>query len=294
MFQIGLLQGINQPSAVGRGPCSDTLERGNTVFFSGCPPFGPSRVRTRCEPPPLVARGELTPRRPYSPSAFRGRGDSPARHLASSGRPDDQKHVPEVDTTTPAVVLKFDPNVMHHGGLASSAAWAGWACRCTACTRDRWAPAASSRYLRAASSGSPTPRTRSGCWRGCCGWPSRIGRPAVLFADGRRGRDLPGRARGRLRRCSCSRTRPRTCPGGWPASTRCTSCAASWACPPRRPRWPGRPRRPASSPRPAGFPLIAKLTTPWRGQRPAAQHHDRADASRSSDAYGACARPGRA
>jgi 3-hydroxyisobutyrate dehydrogenase-like beta-hydroxyacid dehydrogenase len=40
----------------------------------------------------------------------------------------------------------------------------------------------------------------------------------------------------------------RTCPGGWPASTRCSSSAGNWGCPPRRPRWPGHPGRRRSSP----------------------------------------------
>ena len=62
---------------------------------------------------------------------------------------------------------------------------------------------------------------------------------------------------------SCSRIRPRTCRAGSPASTRCTSSAASSACPAREPPSPASPGAAREFASAVGYPLIAKLTTPW-------------------------------
>src|SRR5260370_39927795 len=53
------------------------------------------------------------------------------------------------DVTTPAVVLKFDPNVMHHGGLGAIRSLGRLGVPAYGVHAGPWAPAANSRYLQA-------------------------------------------------------------------------------------------------------------------------------------------------
>jgi D-aspartate ligase len=52
------------------------------------------------------------------------------------------------DVSTPAVVLKFDPNVMHHGGLGAIRSLGRMGVPVYAVQESSWSPAAHSRYLR--------------------------------------------------------------------------------------------------------------------------------------------------
>ena len=99
------------------------------------------------------------------------------------------------DTGTPAVVLKFDPNVMHHGGLGVIRSLGRAGVPVYGVHEGTWAPAASSRYLAGRFFWQPSPadvervyvRTAASC---------RAHRPALgPHHDRRRGRDLPRRAR---------------------------------------------------------------------------------------------------
>jgi hypothetical protein len=58
------------------------------------------------------------------------------------------------DMSTPAVVLKFDPNVMHHGGLGVIRSLGRMGVPVYGVHEGPWAPAANSRY------------------RAYCDWPS--------------------------------------------------------------------------------------------------------------------------
>src|SRR5499427_11156000 len=85
------------------------------------------------------------------------------------------------DVGTPAVVLKFDPNVMHHGGLGVIRSLGRMGVPVYAVQEGPWAPAASSRYLRGRCFWQPDPddaeRVRAGLLR----LSERIGQPAVLI-----------------------------------------------------------------------------------------------------------------
>ena len=189
------------------------------------------------------------------PTSRRGDTDGDARWRADWG-----------DTSTPAVVLKLDPNVMHHGGLgrhpqpgpprraglrrARGAAGPG---------RQLALPA---RPVLLASRSAMTPTgSRAGLLD--AGRPDRPARRAA--AHRRRGRDLPGRAR--RRRCgrgSSSPTSPPSCRARWPGKFSLLPAVPRAGHPgPGRGR-AGDPRRGARVRRRAGYPLIAKLTTPWR------------------------------
>jgi D-aspartate ligase len=84
------------------------------------------------------------------------------------------------DLNTPAVVLKFDPNVLHHGGLGVIRSLGRAGVPVYGVHEGPWAPAASSRYLRGRCFWQPdaddVERARAGLLR----LAERIGRPAVL------------------------------------------------------------------------------------------------------------------
>ena len=88
-----------------------------------------------------------------------------AAHDARSSR---QPAAPDV--STPAVVLKFDPNVMHHGGLGAIRSLGRMGVPVYAVQESSWSPAAHSRYLRGQvlwqPAGQSCRRDRAGL-RGC-------------------------------------------------------------------------------------------------------------------------------
>ena len=130
--------------------------------------------------------------------------------------------------------------------------------------RGRGRPAASSRYLRGRCFWQPSPDDAEQARRGLLRLADRIGRPAVLDPDRRRGRDLPGRARRRAAGVVPvpGSARAPAAPGGRQVLA-ATSSAASSACPVCALPWPTPPRRRQGFAAAAGFPLVAKLTTPW-------------------------------
>src|SRR6266704_383326 len=86
-----------------------------------------------------------------------------------------------IDPSTPAVVLKFDPNAMHHGGLGAIRSLGRLGVPVYAVVEGAWTPAARSRYLTGRLVWRPGPdqaeRTRAGLRR----LAGQIGRPAVLI-----------------------------------------------------------------------------------------------------------------
>jgi D-aspartate ligase len=172
------------------------------------------------------------------------------------------------DTTTPAVVLKLDPNVMHHGGLGVIRSLGRIGVPVYGVHEGPLAPAAASRYLRGRcfwSPGADDPaRIRDGLLR----LAGRIGRPAVLLPTDDAGaiflaehgaalrpqflfsdppRDLPRQVAGKFSLHQlCQET-------GFPSPAAIVPESAAQA------------RQFAAA---AGYPVIAKLTTPWASDLP--------------------------
>jgi predicted ATP-grasp superfamily ATP-dependent carboligase len=88
---------------------------------------------------------------------------------------------PELDTTTPAVILKLDHNVMHHGGLGAIRSLGRLGVPVYGVHEDRWAPAASSRYLHDRWIWRPPAEDVERVRTGLVVLAERIGRPAVLI-----------------------------------------------------------------------------------------------------------------
>ena len=88
---------------------------------------------------------------------------------------------PLADVTTPAVVLKFDPNVMHHGGLGAIRSLGRMGVPVYAVQESAWAPAAHSRYLHGKVLWRPGTLPASQVQAGLLRLAELIGRPAVLI-----------------------------------------------------------------------------------------------------------------
>src|SRR5215471_8664972 len=87
----------------------------------------------------------------------------------------------EVDTSTPAMVLKLDRNVMHHGGLGAIRSLGRLGVPVYGVHETRFAPAAQSRYLRGRLVWQPDPEDAERTAAGLMLLAERIGRPAVLI-----------------------------------------------------------------------------------------------------------------
>ncbi|KAA5838331.1 carboxylate--amine ligase [Saccharopolyspora hirsuta] len=85
------------------------------------------------------------------------------------------------DTTTPAVVFKLDPNVLHHGGLGVIRSLGRAGVPVYAVHEDSLAPAAHSRYVRGRWLWSPDPEDPEAIRFGLMRLAQRIGRTAVLI-----------------------------------------------------------------------------------------------------------------
>ena len=172
-----------------------------------------------------------------------------------------------IDTSTPAVVLKFDPNVMHHGGLGVIRSLGRIGVPVYGVHEGSWAPAASSRYLAGRFFWQPSPEDTDRVLAGLRRLAEHIGQPSVLLTTddagaiflAEHGRDLrrpvpvPGSARGSA-----------AAAGRQVLAAR--SCAASSACRARVPSVPASLAAAREFASAAGYPLIAKLTTPWAGR----------------------------
>ena len=86
-----------------------------------------------------------------------------------------------IDVSTPAVVLKFDPNVMHHGGLGAIRSLGRLGVPVYGVHEGPLAPAASSRYLTGRLFWQADPGDAQQVQAGLLKLAERIGRPAVLI-----------------------------------------------------------------------------------------------------------------
>ncbi len=168
-----------------------------------------------------------------------------------------------IDTSTPAVVLKFDPNVMHHGGLGVIRSLGRIGVPVYGVHEGLWAPAASSRYLAGRFFWQPSPEDTDRVLAGLRRLAEHIGRPSVLLTTddagaiflAEHGRDL----RDRFLFPDPPEDLPRRLAGKYSLHELCRELGVPS---PRtiRPASLAAAREFASA---TGYPLIAKLTTPW-------------------------------
>jgi D-aspartate ligase len=87
----------------------------------------------------------------------------------------------EISGATPAVVLKFDPNVMHHGGLGVIRSLGRRGVPVYGVHEGQWAPAAKSRYLQGRFFRLPSPDDAERARAALLLLAELIGQPAVLI-----------------------------------------------------------------------------------------------------------------
>jgi predicted ATP-grasp superfamily ATP-dependent carboligase len=197
------------------------------------------------------------------------------------------------DTTTPAVVLKFDPNVMHHGGLGVIRSLGRLGVPVYGVHESRWAPAANSRYLRGRLIWQPDAADAERVTAGLLRLAGLIGQRAVLLTTDDAGAIFLAEHGGPLREAFLFPDPPAGLPrqvaGKFSLFQLCGELGVP--CPQTiKPETLAAARQFAVA---AGYPLIAKLTTPWTGG-----HHKLRSTSIVPDAgeldrtYQACAEAG--
>ncbi len=198
-----------------------------------------------------------------------------------------------VDTSTPAVVLKFDPNVMHHGGLGVIRSLGRIGVPVYGVHEGPWAPAANSRYLRGRWFWQPSPddvdRVREGLLR----LAERIGQAAVLIATDDAGAIFLAEHGDRLRHCFLFPEPPRDLPRRLAGKYSLYEFCRELGVPCPEAAVPGSLTAAREFAAAAGYPLIAKLRTPWtHGGRTVRSTSIVADRAELDGIYRTCAQAG--
>ena len=168
------------------------------------------------------------------------------------------------DLTTPAVVLKLDPNVLHHGGLGVIRSLGRLGVPVYGVHEGRWAPAASSRYLAGRMFWQPPPDDVDRITAGLLELARRIGRPAVLLPTDDAGAiflaEHGGPLRDRFLFADPPAELPRQVAGKYSLFQLCRDLGV----PSPRATMAWSAGQAVDFAATAGFPVIGKLTTPWR------------------------------
>jgi predicted ATP-grasp superfamily ATP-dependent carboligase len=196
------------------------------------------------------------------------------------------------DTSTPAVVLKLDPNVMHHGGLGVIRSLGRLGVPVYGVHEGPWAPAANSVYLRGRCFWMPDPGKTDQILAGLSELAERIGRPAVLLPTDDAGAIFLAEHGAQLRSQFLFADPPPDLPRQVAGKYSLYQLCAALDVPGPRVLLPDSLAQAREFATDVGFPLIAKLTTPWahtRGLRSTSVISDRGQLAAS---YQQCAEVG--
>ena len=173
---------------------------------------------------------------------------------------------PNLDTNTPAVILKLDHNVMHHGGLGAIRSLGRLGVPVYGVHEDPLAPAARSRYLHGRWIWRPEPDDVHRVRDGLITLAERIGRRSVLIPTDDAGAIFLAEHGSDLRQYFLFSAPPvglpRQLAGKYTLYQRCRElgvpCAAA--------ALPGTLHDAQRFAGQIGFPLVAKLATPWQSK----------------------------
>ncbi|HEX3389528.1 MAG TPA: hypothetical protein VHT94_10875 [Streptosporangiaceae bacterium] len=169
------------------------------------------------------------------------------------------------DWSTPAVVLKFDQNMLHHGSLGVIRSLGRLGVPVYGVHERPWAPAASSRYLSGRFFWEPHPDDPQRNLPGLLDLASRIGRRAVLYATDDAGAIFLAEHGEALREAFLFPQPPADLPRRLAGKYSMFQLCRDLGVPTAQAMLAWSPGEAAEFAGRAGFPLIAKLTTPWRG-----------------------------
>jgi len=196
-----------------------------------------------------------------------------------------------VSDPAPAVVLKFDPNVMHHGGLGVIRSLGRMGVPVYGVHEGPWAPAASSRYLHGCFFWQPNAQDVERVSAGLLRLSERIGRPAVLLPTDDAGSIFLAEHGEALRERFLFPDPPRDLPRRVAGKYSLYELCREYGVPSPLAHVPDTLAAARGFAAEARFPLIAKLTTPWAGGG-LRSTSILADAGELDDAYEASARAG--
>jgi D-aspartate ligase len=167
------------------------------------------------------------------------------------------------DVTTPAVVLKFDPNVMHHGGLGAIRSLGRLGVPVYGVHEGPWAPAANSRYLQGRLFWQPNPDHSERIHAGLMQLAQRIGRPSVLITTDDAGAIFLAEHGDSLRESFLFPAPPADLPRRLAGKYSMYQLCRELNVPSPQATVPSSLDEARDFAGMAGFPVIAKLTTPW-------------------------------
>jgi D-aspartate ligase len=168
-----------------------------------------------------------------------------------------------VEANTPAVVLKFDPNVMHHGGLGVIRSLGRHGVPVYGVHEGPWAPAASSRYLYGRCFWQPDPDQADRVIAGLIRLAEHIGRRSVLLVTDDAGAIFLAERGAALRECYLFPEPPADLPRRLAGKYSLAQLCREHGIATPRTMLPGSLRQAREFAATTGYPVIAKLTTPW-------------------------------
>jgi D-aspartate ligase len=193
---------------------------------------------------------------------------------------------------TPAVVLKFDPNVMHHGGLGVIRSLGRLGLPVYGVHEGPWAPAANSRYLRGRFFWQPNPDEVERVQAELVRLADRIGQPAVLIPTDDAGSIFLAEHGDGLREHFLFPAPPRDLPRRVAGKYSLHQLLQEAGMPSVRAAMPETLDEARAFAADAGFPLIAKLADPWTGHGRVRSTSILASAAELDDIYQTCAEAG--
>jgi D-aspartate ligase len=197
-----------------------------------------------------------------------------------------------IDASTPAVVLKFDSNVMHHGGLGVIRSLGRVGIRVYAVHEDKLAPAANSRYLRGRIQWRPDAADVDRVLAGLARLAEIIGRPAVLFPTDDAGAIFLAEHGRALRHWFLFPDLPPELPRRLADKYSLSGVCREFGVASPRTALPGSLTQAREFAHEAGYPVIAKLTDPWHAHGSLRSTQVIADQRELGRIYDACGRAG--
>jgi D-aspartate ligase len=168
------------------------------------------------------------------------------------------------DTSTPAVLLKFDPNVMHHGGLGAIRSLGRMGVPVYAVQEAAWAPAAHSRYLHAKVLWQPSGLCADRVLAGLALLADRIGTAAVLIPTDDAGAIFLAEHAAELRSRFLFATPPAGLPRQVAGKYSLHELCSRLGVPSPRACLPASHGQALAFAAAHGYPVIGKLAAPWQ------------------------------
>ncbi|MHB1431485.1 MAG: carboxylate--amine ligase [Streptosporangiaceae bacterium] len=184
--------------------------------------------------------------------------------MASSRAASTPLDLDDIDARTPAVVLKFDQNAMHHGGLGVIRSLGRLGVPVYGVHEGPWSPAARSRYLEGRCFWQPPVADEARVLADLRRLADSIGRPAVLLPTDDAGAIFIAEHAGSLRSLFLFPDQPAGLPRRLASKQELPGLCREqrFSCPDSV--VPRSLAQAAAFATRAGFPVAAKLTTPWQ------------------------------